>query len=117
MAKVIDLAKAHFSAKARIRVEVPEWAEEEGKPFVVCASPLTLADRAKIERYRNAEGNNAAMAYTVIFKAENEAGEKIFTLEDKRALMTKVDPNVLARLAVAIAVEESRDPEDPDSKK
>lgn len=100
----IDFARAHFSAKARIRIEVPEWAVEGGGPLVIHASPLTLAEKQKIDVYRERWGNMEGLAYTLILKAEDAEGKKLFTLDDKRALMTQVDPDVLARVVLAIVV-------------
>jgi len=95
---VIERAKAHFSQQQRRIAEVPEWADDDGKPLIIHGKPLTLAEKQKIDAYRDRWGKMDALAYTLILKAEDEQGNKIFTLEDKRALMTTVDPDVLARV-------------------
>ena len=102
MSKAIDFARAHFSAKARITVEVPEWPVEGGGPLVVHASPLTLAEKQRIDKYRETWGKMEALAYTLIIKAEDAEGKKLFSLDDKRSLMTQVDPDVLARVVLDI---------------
>jgi uncharacterized membrane protein len=47
------------------------------------------------------------LAYVLIYKALDENGEKIFSLEDKQALLTKVDRNVLIRVSNEIMAEEA----------
>jgi len=39
------------------------------------------------------------LVYALIFKAKDEQGNKMFTLADKKALMEKSDPDVVARVA------------------
>ncbi len=103
MSKTIDFAKAHFSAKDRLAIEVPEWkADGTEGPLVIHASPITLAERQKIDNYRERWGSMEGLAYTLILKAEDGDGKKLFTLDDKRTLMTQVDPEVLGRVVFEI---------------
>ena len=48
----------------------------------------------------------AMLAYVLIYKALDENGDKIFSLEDKNALLNKVDRNVLIRVANEIMAEQ-----------
>lgn len=98
MAGAIDRAKAHFSKFQRRRIEVPEWADDAGAPLVIHVQPLTLADKQKLRQHAE-RGQLESLAYCLILKAEDADGKKVFTLDDKHALMTRVDPDVLARVA------------------
>ena len=40
---IIDRVKAHFESKGVKTIEVSEWGEE-GKPLVIYAQPMTLAE-------------------------------------------------------------------------
>ena len=42
------------------------------------------------------------LAYTLIFKALDSEGNKLFGLDDKHTLMNQVDPEVLTRVATEI---------------
>ena len=39
------------------------------------------------------------LVYVLIYKALDEAGEKLFTIADKKALLEKVDRDVLIRVS------------------
>lgn len=94
----IDHAKRHFSARTTRIIEVPEWADESGKPLLVYATPITLAERQKLLN-RARDNSLDMMVYALIYKAQNEQGDPLFTLEHKHALMHEVDPDVVTRVA------------------
>lgn len=52
------------------------------------------------------EDDMAMLAYVLIYKALDENGDKIFTLEDKNTLLNKVDRNVLIRVSNEIMAEQ-----------
>lgn len=96
---VIDRAVEHFEAFGLQKIEVPEWAAEPGKPFFVYFHPITLAEIQKLEHARVREGEIARLADALILKALTEDGKKMFTLEHKLKLRTRVSPDVIARVA------------------
>jgi len=95
---IIDRARLHFRADERRRVEVPEWGDASG-PLVLFYAPITLADKAKLRARMNEESLQAMWAQTLILKAQREDGKPAFTLDDKRALMHSVSPEVVERVA------------------
>jgi hypothetical protein len=46
------------------------------------------------------------MAYVLIYKALDENGDKLFTLDDKGSLLNNVDQEVLVRVATQIMGQE-----------
>lgn len=92
----IDAAKRHFSALGRHRIEVPEWPADDGTPLVIHAAPMTLADKQKVARVGEREGHVAMLASVLILKAEDADGKKLFTLDDKHALINVVDSEVIS---------------------
>ena len=95
--KAIDRAKSHFDNLDIKKIEVPEWGEED-TPLVIYSKPLTLQETTKL--YRMAKDDDMTMlAYVLIFKALDEDGNKLFSLQDKTTLLNKVDRNVLIRVA------------------
>ena len=71
--KFIDRAKSHFESLGVQHIEVEEWKDEAGNPSVIYWNPITLSEK-----------------------------NKLFLLEDKIALMHKVDPDVLSKVATAM---------------
>lgn len=97
---VLDTAKVHFNAQEMRRIEVPEWGEEDA-PLVIFAKPFTLAEKQKL--YKHAKNNELeVLVYTLILKALDSEGNKLFGLDDKHVLMHQVDPEVLTRVATEI---------------
>jgi len=96
--KAIDRAKAHFDSLDIKKIKVPEWGDDEGNPLVIYSKPLTLQETSKLFRLSK-EDDLTMMAYILIYKALDENGEKIFSLEDKNILLNKVSREVLVRVA------------------
>lgn len=49
------------------------------------------------------------LADVIVMKAQNEKGEKLFTIEHKPTLLNKADSNIVARVANAILAADSPD--------
>lgn len=74
---------------SRRKVSVVEWGED-GKPLEIFAGVLTCYDVDRLQKKHKdflANMSVEAMVDLIILKGENESGEKLFTLEDKPALM------------------------------
>ena len=97
--KPIESVKAHFALYKRRRVEVPQWAQEDGTPLVLYSDPMTLADKQKVRGYLEEHGDVIGLVHLLILKARTEDGKPVFTLDDKHALVHKADPDVIARIA------------------
>jgi hypothetical protein len=103
---ILDRAKAHFDAQEVKRIEVPEWADENGNPTIIFSEPFTLADRKTLAKFAK-DDDMEFVVRLVIMKAMTEDGNKVFDLSDKPVLMNKVDPVVITRIANEIASVES----------
>ena len=80
---------ANRAARERRSVEVAEWGEDDA-PLLIYYSDVSAREIEKIRNKHKDFLNNpsmSAMVEIIIMKAENEAGDKIFTLEDKPVLM------------------------------
>jgi hypothetical protein len=100
---IIDNAVKHFESLEIKKIEVPEWGDGD-EPLVIYSKPITLSETSKL--YALAKDNDVEMlAYVLIYKALDEEGNKIFSLADKKALMEKVDRDVLIRVSSAITGE------------
>lgn len=96
MSKVLDKATAHFRNKisgAMRKITVPEW---ECDIYVREAS--SLKDEAKILELSQQGKTVEALVESLVTKARNEDGTRMFAMPDKATLMNEVDPNVLIRI-------------------
>nr|BAR29165.1 putative phage tail assembly chaperone [uncultured Mediterranean phage uvMED] len=102
--KAIERAKTHFAEQDVKVIKVPEWGEED-KPLEIYSKPLTLSETSKL--YKMSKNDDLAMmAYVLIYKALDENGDKLFTLDDKGSLLNNVDQEVLVRVATQIMGQE-----------
>tara|TARA_R110000737_G_scaffold236520_2_gene248932 strand:- start:1694 stop:2053 length:360 start_codon:yes stop_codon:yes gene_type:complete len=96
----IERAVAHFSAQEVRTIEVPEWGDDNG-PLLIYVEPFTLREQGRLHK-SSSDGDATVLAEVLIMKCMDAEGNKMFDLGDKRALQTKVDAGVLARVATDI---------------
>ena len=97
--KIIDRAKSHFESLGVQHIEVPEWKDEAGNPSIIYWNPINLSEKNKLFRKSDNLNDVSILADILIMKSLDKDGNKLFTLEDKIALMHKVDSDVLSRVA------------------
>ena len=97
--KFIDRAKSHFESLGVQHIEVPEWKDEAGNPSIIYWNPINLSEKHKLFRKSDNLNDVSILADILIMKSLDKDGNKLFTLEDKIALMHKVDSDVLSRVA------------------
>lgn len=103
---LIDVAKSHFEKLGTQSITIDEWLDEDGKPCTIYWTPITLSEKNKIAQKTggNVLADASVLADIVIWKALDKDGKKLLSIEDKLALMHKVDSEVLARIANAMVV-------------
>ena len=99
---VIDRVKTHFETLQTITIEVPEWKDDQGNPSLFYSEPLTLEEKNIIFKKSESLSDVSILADIVVMKSLDKDGKKIFKLDDKMDLMTKVDSDVLSRVATAM---------------
>tara|TARA_R110000787_G_C13304524_1_gene434860 strand:+ start:580 stop:900 length:321 start_codon:yes stop_codon:yes gene_type:complete len=99
---VLDNAKAHFDKLETKVIEVEEW------DTVIYATPFTMGEKKKLWKHAK-EDDIEFMVRTLLLKALNKDGEKMFDLSDKITLMNHVDPNVIVRVVGDISVADTID--------
>lgn len=96
MSKVLDRATGHFRNKISGEmkfIEVPEW---ECKIYF--KSSVTLKEQSKLIELSSQGKTVEALVESLITKARNEDGSKMFTPMDKVVFMNEVDPDVIIRV-------------------
>ena len=100
--KVIDRAKSHFENLGIQSMVIDEWQDEQGNPTTIFWDPITLAEKKKLFQKSDNLNDVSILADILVMKAKDKDGKKMFSLEDKLALMHKVDSDVLSKIAVAM---------------
>lgn len=86
---IAERIAANRAARERRSVDVMEWGED-GAPLQIYYTDVSAREIEKVRtKYKDFLNNPsmAAMVEIIIMKAETDAGEKMFTLEDKPVLM------------------------------
>jgi hypothetical protein len=96
MSKVLEKATAHFRTKlgAEMKmVHVPEWDCK-----IYFKNTMTLKDQSKLVELATSGKTVEALVETLIVKARNEDGSRMFTMPDKITFMNEVDPQIIIRI-------------------
>lgn len=107
MSDVLNRAKEHFSLRLEEEkyVLVPEWGtEKDGKkiPLKIFYKPMSLKTQDRIFKHVQA-GTLKSLAETLIQRALNEDGSKMFKPVHMTELMGLVDPEVIETIVSEMA--------------
>jgi hypothetical protein len=97
MSKVLDNATSHFRNKISADMKfvvVPEWDNQK----IFFKNAITLKEQSKLIELASQGKQVEALVESLIVKARNEDGTKMFSIVDKVTLMNEVDPNVIIRV-------------------
>jgi hypothetical protein len=96
MNKIIENATSHFREKISGEmqcIEVPEWQSK-----IYFKRAITLKDQSKLIELAGQGKTVEALVESLIIKARNEDGSKMFTAVDKVTFMNEVDPQIIIRV-------------------
>ena len=96
MNRVIENATKHLRSKisgAMKKITVPEWECD-----IWYKEANTLKEESKLIELAQQGKTVEALVETLIIKARNEDGTKMFTMPDKAVFMNEVDPQVVIRV-------------------
>ena len=96
MSKVLDKATAHF--RNRIGGEMRKVYVAEWETDIYFKASNTLKEEAKLIELAQQGKTVEALVETLITKARNQDGTKMFTMPDKMIFMNEVDPSVIIRV-------------------
>jgi len=118
-AELLATAKTHWRGKLVApmqKVVVPEW------DTTIFFKPTTLAQRNTIFKYVN-DGSLESLVQTLIIRALDEDGKRLFSNAYKKDLMEQVDPDVIVNVITAMndepetTIEDARKNSEPATKK
>lgn len=96
MSNVLDRATSHFRERVAAEmksVHVPEWDCK-----IYFKQTITLREQSKLIELASSGKQVEALVESLIVKARNQDGTKMFVPLDRVALMNEVDPNVVIRI-------------------
>jgi hypothetical protein len=96
MSKILEKATAHFRNKIggdMKKIHVPEWECD-----IWFKASNTLKEQAKLIELAQQGKTVEALVETLIIKARNQDGTKMFNMPDKMVFMNEVDPKVIIRV-------------------
>ena len=93
--ELLERIKTHFSSQERMHFFVEEWDLD------LYMSPLSLREQDKINA-RGKESPYQIAVYALILKAEDEKGDKMFTIDDKVPLLNNVSFTTVERIITAM---------------
>ena len=105
MSKLIDKATAHFKdavaqgVKGPIRVD--EWDAD-----IYYRATTTMAQESKVIELTQQGKTTEALILTLVNRACDENGDPVFTLEDRAALMNRVDPKLILKIVTGMNAED-----------
>lgn len=94
--KALERATAHFRNKIAGEmkcIDVPEWETK-----IWFKTTVTLKEQSKLVELASQGKQVEALVESLIVKARNEDGSKMFTPMDKVVFMNEVDPEVIIRV-------------------
>jgi hypothetical protein len=97
MSKILDKATSHFREKLSAEMKyvvVPEWDDAK----IYYKSTITLREQSKLIELSSQGKTVEALVESLIVKARNEDGTKMFSMPDKMTFLNEVDPNVIIRV-------------------
>jgi hypothetical protein len=96
MSKVLEKATSHFRNKISGEmkyVHVPEWDAK-----IYFKTSITLREQSKLIELSQQGKTVEALVESLITKARNEDGTKMFAMPDKMIFLNEVDPSVIIRV-------------------
>ena len=94
----IDQVKRHYQAQERVVIAVPEWGDGT-TPLEIHIFPMTMAEASFIQRLSGKKASNIESAVnSLIVKARDKDGQRLFKIEDKDTLLNFADCRVILRI-------------------
>ena len=110
MSAILDAAKVHFSermARELQSVEVPEW--ESKIYFKPC---MNFREQGEVLKLHSDNRPAEAVLMTLILKARDKDGEKLFKKAHMTEMMLNIDPEVVSRVVTEMSEDEQPTVED-----
>tara|TARA_R100001443_G_scaffold114405_1_gene130370 strand:+ start:163 stop:519 length:357 start_codon:yes stop_codon:yes gene_type:complete len=99
---ILKAGKKHFADKLQEdlqSIEVPEWLNEEGKPFkIYFRSSLRLSQKGILLKHYQNEEYDKAIACQLIFRAKDQDGKPLFKMNQMDQIIDDLDPDVCSKI-------------------
>lgn len=98
--KILENAATHFRSKldgSMRSMEVPEW-----ETTIYYYPTSSLKDESQIFQLQSEGKTVEALVMSIILKARDEHGKRLFVAADRAQFMNEVDPTVIFRVAAEV---------------
>jgi hypothetical protein len=97
---ILDNAKSHFDKLETKAIEVPEWDS------IIYATPFTMGEKKTLWKFAK-DDDFEFMVRTLILKALDKDGNKLFDISNKVDLMNNASPDVITRIVGEISISQT----------
>lgn len=97
---VMKAATSHFKEKLSgklHKLHIEEWGVD-----IYYRSIASMRTESKIMALTQQGKSDEALVETIILKALDKDGERLFSIGDRSALLNEVDPQIIIRIATAL---------------
>lgn len=99
---ILDNAKSHFDKLETKAIEVPEW------DAIIYSTPFTMGEKKTLWKFAK-DDDFEFMVRTLILKALDKDGNKLFDISNKIDLMNHASPDVITRIVGEISISQTVD--------
>jgi len=104
MSAILDAAKVHFRDRMSSElqfVEVPEWGTK-----IYFKASMNFKDQGEVLKLHGDNKPAEAVIMTLILKAMNEDGKKLFKRAHMTEMLTTIDPDIVSRIVTEMSDDE-----------
>jgi len=109
MSDILDAAKTQFRdrlSSGLSQLVVPEW-EVKGKPIVIYYKPsMTMKEQGEVLKLANTNKQAESVVMTLIIRALDADGNRMFRKADMTEIMNQTDPDVISQIVVGMGGDE-----------
>jgi hypothetical protein len=103
MSDILDAAKTQFRdrlSSGLSQLVVPEW-EVNGKPTTIYFKPsMTMKEQGEVLKLANDNKQAESIVMTLIIRAVDADGNKMFKRAHMTELMNQTDPEIISRIVI-----------------
>mgnify|MGYP004000734107 CR=1 FL=1 len=109
MSDVLNAAKTQFRdrlSSGLSQLVVPEW-EVNGKPITIYYKPsMTMKEQGEVLKLANTNKQAESVVMTLIIRALDADGNRMFRKADMTEIMNQTDPDVISQIVVGMGGDE-----------
>ena len=99
---IIKKITDHYNTKEKLVISVPEWSDAN-QILKIYVNPMTMNEVNMVQKLSSKNSSNIEQAVNLLIaKARDAQNNRLFSINDKEALMNKADYQVITKIAEKI---------------